>query len=60
MYKQLLSLKKEAISSSSRIALFRSKIERLESTLGVNGRFEEAMIETDYSIGPYKGSAYQT
>ncbi len=35
LYKQLLSLRKEAQSSAQRIALFRTKIERLERTIGV-------------------------
>jgi len=41
--------------------MFRSKIERLESTLGVNG-FNDEMLEAAYSMGPYKGngSVYQT
>ena len=35
LYKQLLSLRKETQSSAQRIALFRTKIERLERTVGV-------------------------
>jgi predicted nucleic acid-binding Zn-ribbon protein len=40
LYKQLLSLRTECQSSAQRIALFRSKIERLERTVGV-ARFTE-------------------
>lgn len=36
LYKQLLSLKKETTSSAQKIAMFRSRIERLEQVLGVH------------------------
>ena len=35
LYKQLLSLKKETTSTGQKIAMFRSRIERLEKTIGV-------------------------
>jgi len=35
LYKQLLSLKKETTSTQQKIAMFRSRVERLEKTLGV-------------------------
>ena len=35
LYKQLLSLKKDTTSTGQKIAMFRSRIERLERTIGV-------------------------
>jgi septal ring factor EnvC (AmiA/AmiB activator) len=35
LYKQLLSLKKDTTSTAQKIAMFRSRIERLERTIGV-------------------------
>jgi septal ring factor EnvC (AmiA/AmiB activator) len=35
LYKQLLSLKKETTSTAQKRAMFRSRIERLERTIGV-------------------------
>ena len=55
LYKQLLSLKKETASSAQKIALYRSKIEMLEKTLGVT-KFNEEMEHAKH----YKGSIYQT
>jgi hypothetical protein len=38
LYKQLLSLKKETTSTAQKIAMFRSRIERLERTIGIQAQ----------------------
>ena len=67
LYKQLLSLRKETTSSAQKIAMFRSRIERLEKTIGVQQpmTYPEIVMsnidnENTLLTQGFKGSVYQT
>lgn len=59
-----MALRKETTSSSQKIAMFRSRIERLERTLGVQMpmTYPELSNENENTIlsQGFKGSVYQT